>query len=180
MLSAGMAPSRPMHQRSPRSSTMVEGKGSPFSGIKNERDAIAELAEDFVATFAGGRTGYIGAGAGERNAEFGDEVIDDFVPGPAESDAAGVAGDFQGKAVGRVDHDRKRTGPAGLRETEEIIGKIFGEDLGVNERIDEDGESAMLGASFDAKDFFDGSEIYGISRERVEGVGRHSDHGTTI
>jgi len=151
-----------------------------FSGIENERDAIAELAEDFIATFTSGRTGNIGAGAGERNAEFGDEVVDDFVPGPAESDTAGVARNFQGKAVGRVDHDRKRTGPAGLSETEEIIGKIFGEDLGINERIDEDGESTMLGASFDAENFFDGSEIYGISSESVEGVRRHSDHGTTI
>jgi hypothetical protein len=38
----------------------------------------------------------------------------------------------------------------------------------------------MLGASFDAENFFDGSEIYGISSESVEGVRRHSDHGTTI
>jgi hypothetical protein len=151
-----------------------------FSGIENERDAIAELAEDFIATFTSGRTGDIGAGAGERNAEFGDEIVDDFVSGPAESDTAGVARNFQGKAVGRVDHDRKRTGPAGLREAEEIIGKIFGEDLGIDERIDEDGESTMLGASFDAENFFDGSEIYGISSESVEGIRRHSNHGTTI
>ena len=180
-LSAGIAPSRPMHQRSPRSSTMVEGKApTDVTRIENERDAIAELAEDFFATFTGGRAGNIGAGAGERDAEFGDEIVDDFVPGPAESDAASVASDFEGKAIGSVDDDGERTRPAGLRETIEIVGKILGEDLGVDERVDENGKGAVFGASFDAKNFFDGSEIDGIGRESVERVRRNSDDRAPI
>ncbi len=97
-----------------------------IAGIKNERDAIAELAEHFVATFAGGRAGKIGTGTGQRHTEFRDEIIDNFVSGPTQRYAPRVGSDFEGKAVRRVDDDGKRARPAGLRETVEIIGKIFG------------------------------------------------------
>ncbi len=107
--------------------------------IQNKRNAIAELAEDFFATFAGGRAGNIGASAGERDAEFSDEIVDDFVPGPAESDASRVAGDFERETVGSVDDNGERTRPASLRKAVEIVGKIFGEDLGVDEGVDENG-----------------------------------------
>jgi hypothetical protein len=149
-------------------------------GVENQREAIAELAEDFVAGFAGGRAGEIGAGAGERNTDFGDEVADNFVFGPAQSHATGIGGDFQREAVRGIDDQRERAGPAGLRQAIEIIGKIPGERLGKGERVDEDRKSALLGTSFDAKNFFDRGEIDGIGGESVERVGWHSDDRTTM
>lgn len=122
--------------------------------IENEGNAIAELAENFFATFAGGRAGEIGASAGERDTEFGDEIVDDFVPGPAEGDATRVAGDFKRQTVGRVDDNGKRTRPAGLRKTVKIVGKTFGEDLGVDKRVNENGQGAVFRAPFDTKNFF--------------------------
>ena len=104
--------------------------------IEDERDAVAELAKNFLATFAGRRTGKISAGAGKRDAELGDEIVDDFILGPAQSNSARVARDFKGKTIGSVDDDGERTGPAGLCQTIEVVRKIFGEDLGVDQRVD--------------------------------------------
>lgn len=151
-----------------------------FAGVKDERETIAKLGEDFDATGTCGRTGNVGAGAGERDAEFGNEINNDFRLGPAESDAARVGSDFQGKAVGSVNDNSERTGPAGLRETKEIVGKIAGENLGVDERADENGKSLGFGAPFDAENFFDGREVDGISGERVKGVGGNSDNRAAI
>ena len=64
------------------------------ASIEDERDAVAELVEDLLATFAGGRAGKIRAGAGERSAEFRDEIADDFAFGPTQRDAPSVGGDF--------------------------------------------------------------------------------------
>jgi hypothetical protein len=150
------------------------------AGVEDQREAITELAEDFVAGFAGRRAGKIGAGAGERNADFGDEVADNSILGPAKSDAARVAGDFQREAVGSVDNQSERAGPAGLRQTIEIIGKVPGEGLGKGDGVDEDRKSALLGASFDAKNLFDRGEIDRIGGQSVERVGWHSDDRTAI
>ncbi len=38
-----------------------------FAGVEDERKAVAKLAENFFAAFAGGRAGKIGAGSGERD-----------------------------------------------------------------------------------------------------------------
>jgi len=151
-----------------------------FAGIEDERDAIAKLAEDFVAAFASGRAREVGAGACERNAEFGNKIGDNAAFGPAESDAAGVGGDLQGKAVGGVDDDREWAGPTGLGEAIEIIGEIFGEDRGVDERVDENRKSAMFGTALDAENFLDGGEIDGIGGEGVERVRRDSDDRTAV
>jgi hypothetical protein len=151
-----------------------------FAGVEDERKTIAELAEDFFAGFAGGGAGKVGAGAGERDTEFRDEVTDDFVFGPAESDAASVGGDLQGKAVGSLNDDGERAGPAGLGEAKKIVGKVFGKDLGVNERVDEDRKGAVFGASLDAKNFFDSGEIDGISGEGVKRVRGNGNNRTAI
>jgi len=65
------------------------------AGIEDERETIAELIEDFFTGGASRRTGFVGAGAGEGQAEFGDEFLRDFALGPTEGDAAGVGGNFQ-------------------------------------------------------------------------------------
>jgi hypothetical protein len=150
------------------------------AGIEDQRNAIAELPEDFLAGFTGGTAGEIGTRAGYGNADFRDETIDDFVFGPAESDAPGVACHFEWETVGGIDDKCERTGPAGLRQAVEIVGEFLGENLGKADGIDENGKSALFGASFDAEDFFDRGEIYGIGGESVERVGRHSDDRTTI
>lgn len=134
------------------------------------------MPEDFLAGFTGGTAGEIGASAGYGNADFRDEAVDDFVFGPAEGDAPGVACDFKWETVGGIDDQCERTGPAGLRQTVEIVGEFLGENLGKADGIDEDGKSALFGASFDTEDFFDRGEIYGIGGERVERIGRHSDN----
>lgn len=151
-----------------------------LTGIEDERETIAELSEDIDAAGAGGRAGKISAGAGERDAEFSNEIDDDFGLGPAESDAARVGGDFQRKAIGGVDDHGERAGPAGLRETKEIIGEIAGENLGVNERADENGEALGFGASFNAENLVDGGEIDGIGGESVERIGGNGDDGAAI
>lgn len=148
-----------------------------FAGIEDERDAVAELAENFLAAFACGRAGKIGAGAGERNAEFVDEIGNNFIFGPAEADTASVGSDFEGNAVGGVDDDGERAGPEGFGEAMEIVGEIFCEDGGVRERIDEDGKCAVLGTALDAEDVIDGGEIDGIGGESVKRVGGNSNDG---
>ena len=49
-----------------------------FAGVEDERDAVTELAEDFVTAGAGGGAGNVGAGTGERDAKFRDEIRDYF------------------------------------------------------------------------------------------------------
>ena len=151
-----------------------------FAGVENEGNTIAELAEDLVATGTGGRAGNVGAGAGERDANFLDESSDDFASGPAKSDAAGVAGDFEGKTHGGVENDGERAGPESVGETIEIVGKIAREDVGVMDRADEKRKGFGFGATLDAKDFVDGGEIDGIGGEGVERVGGNRDHRTAI
>ena len=138
------------------------------------------MREDFIAAGAGGRPGNVGAGAREGNANFGDEVADDPGFGPAHGDAPCVAGDFERETIGRVDDDGERAGPAGFREAIEIVGKIFRNDHGVIDRTDEDGESALLGAPFDAENLFDCGEIDRVSSQGVERVGGNGDDSTAV
>ena len=148
--------------------------------IEDEGDAVAELVKDLVAAFAGGGAGKIGACAGERVAYFGDQIADDFVFGPAQGNASGVGSDLQRKTIGRVDDDSERAGPTSVGESIEIVRKISRKDLRKNQGVDEDRKGAVLGASFDAKDFLDGSKIDRIRGEGIERVGRNGNDGTTI
>lgn len=50
----------------------------------------------------------------------------------------------------------------------------------MREAADEDGESAVLGTSFDTEDFIDGGEIDGIGGEGVESVGGHGNYSATV
>ncbi len=151
-----------------------------FAGVEDQRDAIAELTENFVATGAGGRTGNVGASAGERDTNFLDESRDDFTSGPAKSDAAGVAGNFEGKAHGGVKNDSEWAGPESVGETIEIVGKIARENVSVMDGVDEKRKRFGFGATLDAKDFVDGGKIDGIGSEGVERVGGNRDHRTAI
>jgi hypothetical protein len=160
-----------------------DGGGSRFAsgtGVEDEREAVAELREDIDSAGASGRAGKVGAGAGERDAEFGDQIGDETTIGPAESDAPGVGGNLQRKTIRGVNNNGERSGPAGLRETKEIVGKIAGKHLGVNERTDEDGKSLGLGTSFNAEDFVDGGEIDGIGSKGVESVGGNGHNCAAI
>jgi hypothetical protein len=155
-------------------------EGLSFSRVEDERDAIAELAKDFVATGAGGRARNVGAGAGERDADFLDESTDDFTSGPTQGDAASVAGNFQRETHGSVENDGERAGPESLGETIEIVGKIASENVRVVNGVDEQRKSFGFGASFDAEDFVDGGEVDGIGRKSVERVGGNRDHRAAI
>jgi hypothetical protein len=155
-------------------------EGLSFSRVEDERDAIAELAKDFVATGAGGRARNVGAGAGERDADFLDESTDDFTSGPTQGDAASVAGNFQRKTHGSVENDGERAGPESVGETIEIVGEVAGKNVGVMDGADEKRKSFGFGASLDAEDFVDGREIDRIGSEGIERVGRDSDHRTAI
>ena len=155
-------------------------RASGVAAIEDEWETVAKLAKHLIATLAGGGAGNIGTGAGQRHTEFGDEIDHDFVVGPTQRDAACICGHFERKPVGRIDDDGEWARPASLRKPVKIVGQILGQHLGVDERIDENGQSAMLGASFHAENFFDGGEIYGICGESVKSVRGHSNHGTTI
>jgi hypothetical protein len=151
-----------------------------FARVKDQREAIAKLTENFLAAGAGGRAGDVGAGAGERDADFGDEIRNNFRFGPTESDATGVGGDFEGETVGRVDDDGKRTGPEGFGEAIEVVREVFGENERVIEMADEDREGAVLGAPFDAENLFDSGEVDGIGGQSVEGVGGDGGDRTAV
>lgn len=151
-----------------------------FARVKDQREAIAKLTEYFLAAGAGGRAGDVGAGAGERDADLGDEIRNNFRPGPTESDATGVGGDFEGETVGRVDDDGKRTGPEGFGEAIEVVREVFGENERVIEMADEDREGAVLGAPLDAENLFDGGEVDGIGGQSVEGVGGNGGDRTAV
>jgi hypothetical protein len=155
-------------------------EGLSFSGIEDERDAVAELTEDFCATGACGRAGDVGASAGKRDANFLDESSNDFTSGPTKSDAASVAGDLERKAHGSVENDGQRAGPESVGETIEIVGEVAGKNVGVMDGADEKRKSFGFGASLDAEDFVDGREIDRIGSEGIERVGRDSDHRTAI
>lgn len=151
-----------------------------FAGIEDQRDAVAELAEDFFAGGTTGRAGKIGAGAGERDADFGDEASNDLIFRPAEGDAAGIAGHLERKTIGGVHDDGERAGPASVGEAIEIVGKFAGQNHGVVERADQDGERSGFGTALHTKDFLDGREIDGVGGEGVERVRGDGDDGTTI
>ena len=151
-----------------------------FAGVEDEWDTVAELTEDLVATGAGGRTGNVSAGAGERYADFLDEPRDNFTSGPAKSDAAGIACDFEGKAHGGVENDSERAWPEGVGEAVEIVGKLASENVRVVDGADQKRKGFGFGAALDAKDFVDGGKIDGIGGKGVERVGGNSDHRTAI
>ena len=152
---------------------------SRFAGVQDEGQAVAELAKDFIAAGAGGRAGKIGAGSGDGRAVLADEIADDFALGPAQGDAAGVGGKFEGETVGGVEDDGKGAGPAGFGEFEKIVGEIAGKKRCLVKRTDEDSEGAGFGAAFDAEDFVDGGEVEGIGDEGVERVGGSGDDRAT-
>lgn len=138
------------------------------------------MIEDFFAGSACGRTGFIGAGAGQRQAEFSNEFLSDFAFGPAEGDPAGVGRHFERETVGGLDNDGERAGPAGFCEAEEIVGEFSRDFHGLVHGIDEDGESAGFGANFDAEDGIYRGEIDGVGGKGVEGVRRNSDNGAAL
>jgi len=151
-----------------------------LTGIEDERETIAELIENFFTSGAGGRTGFIGAGAGEGHAEFGDEFLRDFTFGPAESDAARVGGDLQGQAIGCFHNDGERARPAGFGQAEEIVWKFAGDFHGLVHGIDEDGEGARFRATFDAEDGIYCGEIDRVGGEGVERVRRNGNNGAAV
>jgi len=151
-----------------------------FAGIEDEREAITELAENLFTAGAGRGVRDVGAGAGERDAKFGNEIRDNFRLGPAQGDAAGVGGDLEGETVRGVDDDGERAGPAGFREAIEIVGQRFGENERVIQMVDEDGKGAVLGASFNAEDLFDSGEIDGIGGQGVKRICRNGNDRTTV
>ena len=127
-----------------------------LSGVQDEREAIAQLRKDLSSAGAGGKAGHIGASSGERDTEFRDEIRDDLAVRPAKSDAASIGRYFEGQPVRSIDNDGEWPRPTGFSQAEEIVGKITRENCGIDQRIDEDGQGAALGASFHAKNFFDG------------------------
>ncbi len=150
------------------------------AGIEDEGDAVAELAEDFVASLAVGPAGNVGTGASERDAEFADEGGNNFAIGPAQTHTARVGGNLQGQPVGSVHNDGEPAGPAGFGETVEIVWETFGEHQGLSERTDENGKRAGFRATFDAKNVFDGGKIDRIGGERVARVGGNSNDRAAI
>ncbi len=155
-------------------------EGMRFASVEDERDAIAELTKDFVATSAGGRAGNVGAGARERDANFLDESRDDFTSGPAKSDAASVAGNFQWKTHGSIENDGERAGPESVGETIEVVGQVASENVRVVNGVDEQRKRFGFGPPFDAEDFVYGGEIDGIGGEGVERVGGNRNDRTAI
>lgn len=155
-------------------------QGLRFARVEDERDAVAELAEDLGATGACGRAGDVGASAGKRDANFLDEPRNDFTSRPAKGDAASVAGNLQRKAHGSVENDGERAGPESVGETIKIIRKVPSKNVGVVDGVDKKRKRFGFGASLDAEDFVDGGKIDGIGSEGVERVGRNSDHRTAI
>jgi hypothetical protein len=151
-----------------------------FTGVEDERKAVAELAENLVTAGTGGRTGNVGTCAGERNTEFLDESHSDFASGPTKSNAARVAGDFERKAHGGVQNDGERAGPESVGQAVEIVGEFAGENVGVMNGIDEDGKGFGFGATLDAENFVDGCEVDGIGGKSVEGVGGNGNNRTAI
>jgi hypothetical protein len=151
-----------------------------FAGVKDQRETIAKLTENFLAAGTRGRAGNVGAGAGERDADFGDEIRNHSRLGPTESDATGVSGDFEGQTVGRVDDHGKRTWPEGFGEAIEVVREIFGENQRVIDMTDEDRKGAVFRTSFNAKYFFDRGEVDGIGGQRVKGVGRNGGDRTAV
>ena len=151
-----------------------------FAGVEDQGDAVAELSKNVLSTGARRRAREVGACAREGNAKFFDEAAGDFVFGPAHGDAPAIGGDFEGEPVRSVNDDGERAGPAGFREAIEIVGKIFRNDHGVIDRTDEDGESALLGAPFDAENLFDCGEIDRVSSQGVERVGGNGDDSTAV
>ncbi len=151
-----------------------------LASVEDEGNTIAELAEDFVATGAGGRAGDVGAGAGERDANFRDESSHDFTSGPPKSDAASVAGNLERKAHGSVEDDGEGPRPECVGKTVEIVGKLASENVGVVDGVDENGKSLRFGAALDAEDFVDSREVDGVGGERVERVGGDGDDRAAI
>ena len=154
--------------------------GGSLARVENEGETIAELVEDFFPAGARGGVGDVGTGAGKRDANFGDKIRDDSGFGPTKGDAARVGSDFEGEPVGGVDDDGERAGPTSFGETIEIVGKFARKHHSMIQITDENGKGAMLGASLDAEDLFNGREINGIGGEGVEGIGGYGYNSTAV
>ena len=150
--------------------------GAEVAGVEYQRDAGAELLHYLRAADAGRMAGDIGAGAGDGAGELVDEAGDDGVARPAQSDASGVAGDFEWQAMSGVDDDGERAGPKMLGESQKIYGDIAREQHALVNGIDQDGQGAGFGAAFDAVDLGHGGEVERVGGKSVDGVGGDGDH----
>ncbi len=104
-----------------------DGGGEDAAGVacvEDQGQAVAELLYDLICGGAGREAGEIGAGAGDGSADGFDDCGGDWHIRPAQSDAAGVAGDFQGQTVGGFDDEGQRAGPEFVRESKKCVGHI--------------------------------------------------------
>jgi hypothetical protein len=147
--------------------------GAGVAAVEDEWEAVAELLDDLAAIRARGKAREVRAGSGDGSADGFDQRCDDARVGPAESDAAAVAGNFEWHAVSRRDDERQRARPEFVREGEKCVGHLAGEGDRLLNRTDENRQSFRLGAALDAKDLLDGGEIEGVGRKGVERVCRH-------
>lgn len=134
------------------------------------------MLHDLLGAGARRETGEIGAGAGDGAADGFDERGGDFGIGPAESDASGVAGDFQRQAMSGFDDESETAGPEFIGESEETVRDVADERYGLFDGVDEDRESFGFGAALGAKDGFDRGEVEGIDGKAVESVGGNADN----
>ena len=141
-----------------------------ISGIENQRQAIAELFHDLPGVGAGRIPGKIGAGTGDGAADGRDQLSDYVRTSPAQSDASGIAGDFQRQTMGSFNHESEWPGPEFIGEFEKTIGNFADEGQRLFLRIDQDGQSFGFRAPFGAEYAFDGGKIERINGQAVEGV----------
>lgn len=148
-------------------------RGAGIAAVEDEGEAVAELFDDLAPVRARGKTREVGAGAGDGPADGLDQRCDDARVGPAERDAAAVAGNFEWHAVSCRDDQRQRARPEFMREREKPVRHLASEGDRLFDRTDENRQSFRFGAALDAKDLFDGGEVEGVGRKGVERVGRH-------
>lgn len=146
-----------------------------IAGVEDQREAITQLLYDLRGAGAGWKAGKIRAGTGHGAADCFDERGRNFGIRPTQGDASGVAGDFEGQAMGGFDDKREAAGPEFIGEGEKTIGNIANKTDGLFDGVHQNRESFGFRAAFGAKDGFDGREIEGIDREAVKRVGGDAD-----
>ena len=105
------------------------------AGIEDQRETVTELLYDLLGAGAGWKAGEIGAGAGDGATDGFDERGGNFGIGPAESDASGVASDFQRQAMRGFDYKSEAARPEFIGEGEKTIGDVADETDGLLDRI---------------------------------------------